>query len=258
MAPRSIWNGTVSVGLINVPVKLYTATESKTVRFREVHLADAGKVEHRRFCSVEDVEVPYAEVVKGFEVGEGEYVVLEKDEVAAAAGERGKVIELESFVDAHAIDPVFFAKTYYMGAGDKGEDAYRLLHAALGKAGRAGIGRFTFHNREYLAAVRPLDGLLTLHTMRFADEVVKGKTIKLEDAKQPSEREVEMAGKLISSLQEDFDPEKRTDEYREAVLDMIERKAEGKPMPKPKEQPPDETPDLLAALEASLGGGKKG
>ena len=254
MAPRSIWNGTVSVGLINVPIKLFTATESKTVRFREVHLADAGKVEHRRFCSAEDVEVPYAEVVKGFEVGEGEYVVLAKEEVAAAAGERGKVIELESFVDAHAIDPVFFAKTYYVGAGDKGEDAYRLLHEALGKAGRAGIGRFTFHNREYLAALRPLDGVLALHTMRFADEVVKGKSIKIADSKAPSDREVEMAGKLISSLHERFNPDKRTDEYREAVLEMIERKADGKEPAKPKEKPPEETPDLLAALEASLGG----
>jgi DNA end-binding protein Ku len=254
MAPRSIWNGTVSVGLINVPIKLFTATESKTVRFREVHLADAGKVEHRRFCSAEDVEVPYAEVVKGFEVGEGEYVVLSKEEVAAAAGERGKVIELESFVDAHAIDPVFFAKTYYVGAGDKGEDAYRLLHEALGKAGRAGIGRFTFHNREYLAALRPLDGVLALHTMRFADEVVKGKSIKIEDSKAPSDREIEMAGKLISSLHEKFDPDKRTDEYRAAVLEMIERKADGKEPAKPKEKPPEETPDLLAALEASLGG----
>ena len=255
---RSLWNGTVTFGLVNVPVKLYSATESKTVHFHEVHEPDGARIEHRRFCAEEDREVPYEEVVKGYEVSEGEYVVLEKDEIAAASGERTHVIAVESFVELDEIDPVFYDKAYFLGAGDKGEDSYRLLHDALERTGRAALGRFTFHNREYLAAIRPLEDVLALHTMRFADEVVKGKTIKLEDSRQPSEREVEMAGKLISSLQEEFEPGKRTDEYREAVLDMIERKADGKEMPKPKEQPPDETPDLLAALEASLGGGKKG
>jgi DNA end-binding protein Ku len=240
------------MGLINVPVKLYTATESKTVHFREVHLEDEGKIEHRRFCSKEEKEVPYEEVVKGFETGADEYVVLSKDEVAAAAGDPAHVIDLEQFVPADAIDPVFYAKTYYAGAGDKGGDAYRLLHDALEKTGRAGLGRFTFHDREYLAAIRAQDGLLLLHTMRFADEVVPGKQIKLERAKAPEKREVEMAGKLVDSLHERWKPAKWKDEYRAAVLDMIERKAAGKQPRKPREKPPEETPDLMAALEASL------
>ena len=226
---RSLWNGTLSVGAIIVPVKLYTAVESKTVRFREVHLADDAKVEHRRFCSKEDREVPYDEVVKGFEVSKGSYVVLDKDEIAAAAGDRAKVIELEAFVDASAIDPLFYEKTYYLGAGKNGADAYRLLQDALAKAGRAGLGRFTFHNREYLAAIRPLDGVLGLHTMRFADELVAGGDIEFDaPGRKPRDREVEMAGKLVTSLQEKFDPRKRKDEYRKAVLKMIERKASGK------------------------------
>jgi DNA end-binding protein Ku len=252
--PRSLWNGTISVGLINVPVKLYTATESKTVHFREVHLEDGAKIEHRRFCSAEDREVPYEDVVKGFEVKKGQYVALEKDEVAAAAGDRSHVVELEHFVELQAIDPIHYDKTYYAGAGDKGGDAYRLLHDALDRTGRAGLGRFTFHNREYLAAIRPLDGVLALHTMRFADEVVPAKQIKFSaPGRKPNDREIKMAGKLVESLHEPWNPGKRKDEYRKAVLDMIERKAAGKKPRKPREQAPDESPDLMAALEASLG-----
>src|SRR5215218_2051053 len=247
--PRSLWNGTISVGVIAVPVKLYTAVESKTVRFREVHLEDGAKIEHRRFCSKEEKEVPYDDVVKGFEVGKGKFVVLEKDEIAAAAGDPAHVIDVESFVETTAIDPVFYAKTYYLGAGAKGGDAYRLLHDALERTGRAGLGRFTFHNREYLAAIRPLDGVLGLHTMRFADEVVPAKQIKLSaPGRKPDDREIQMAGKLVDSLHERWNPGKRKDEYRKAVLDMIERKAAGKKPRKPREQAPDESPDLMAAL----------
>ena len=252
--PRSLWNGTLSVGLINVPVKLYTAVESKTVHFREVHLEDGAKIEHRRFCSAEDKEVPYEDVVKGFEVGDDEYVVLEKDEIAAAAGDGTHVVTLEAFVAADAIDPVFYARTYYAGARDEGEDAYRLLHDALERTGRAGLGRFTFHNREYLAAVRSLDGILALHTMRFADEVVPAKSIRFKaPGRKPRDQEIKMAGKLVESLHERFDPRKRKDEYRAAVLEMIERKAAGKKPKRSKEKPPEEAPDLMAALEASLG-----
>jgi DNA end-binding protein Ku len=255
--PRSLWNGTISVGLINVPVKLFSAVESKTVHFREVHLADEGKVEHRRFCSAEDTEVPYEEVVKGHEVGDDEYVILDKDEIAAAAGDLAHVLPVEAFVEVDAIDPVFYEKTYYLGAGAKGGDAYRLLHDALEQTGRAGLGRFTFHNREYLAAIRALDGVLALHTMRFADEVVPGEDIDFDaPGRKPQDREVEMAGKLVASLHEKWNPGKRKDEYRAAVLDMIERKAAGEKPKRTREKPPEEAPDLMAALEASLGGGK--
>jgi DNA end-binding protein Ku len=253
--PRSLWNGTITFGVIAVPVKLYTATESKTVRFREVHLDDEAKIEHRRFCSKEDKEVDYDDVVKGYEVREGQYVVLTKEEIEAAAGDRAHVIALDAFVEDEAIDPVFYEKTYYLGAGDAGTDAYRLLHDALDATGRAGLGRFTFHNREYLAAVRSLDGVLALHTMRFADELVPGEEIEFDPpSRKPSEQEIEMAGKLVDSLHEAFDPGKRKDTYRAAVLEMIERKAAGKKPRKPKEKPPEETPDLMAALEASLAG----
>jgi DNA end-binding protein Ku len=257
--PRSIWNGTIAFGLMSVPVKLHTATESKTVHFSEVHLDDGARIEHRRFCSKEDKEVEYKEVVKGFEVSENTYVVLEKEEIAAAAGTRGKVIEVEHFVDAADIDPVFYDKTYHLGAGKDGAQPYRLLHDALAATGRAGIGRFTFHDREYLTAVRALDDVLVLHTLRFADELVAGKDIDVPaPSKGPGKREVDMARRLLDTLHEEFEPERYEDEYRQAVLDVIERKAKGEEIAVADEPDAGDQDDLMAMLEASLGGTRKG
>jgi DNA end-binding protein Ku len=259
MAPRSIWNGTIAFGLMTVPVKLHTATESKTVHFSEVHLDDGAKIEHRRFCSKEDKEVEYKDVVKGYEVSDGKYVVLDKEEIAAAAGDRAHVVEVEHFVDAADIDPVFYEKTYYLGAGKEGAEPYRLLHDALDATGRAGIGRFTFHDREYLTAVRAVDGVLVLHTLRFADELVPGKDVDVaEPSKGPGKREVDMARRLIDTLHERFDPERYEDEYRQAVLDVIERKAKGEEIAVADEPEAGDSDDLMAVLEASLGAGKKG
>jgi len=258
MAPRSLWNGTVSVGLVHVPVKLYTATESKTVHFHEVHLEDGARIEHRRFCEKEKREVPYEEVARGFEVRKGEFVLLEKDEVKAAAGGTGHLIEVEHFVPVADIDPVSFEKTYYLGAGDKAKDGYRVLHDALERTGRAAIGRFTFHNREYLAAIRPHGDVLALHTLRFADEVADPGSFDVATAnKGPSEREVNMAGSLVDSLAAKFTPDEYTDEYRERVVEMLEAKAKGKQFVAAEPDEPAEESDLLAALEASLKGSKK-
>src|SRR5690348_16131108 len=160
---RSIWNGTITFGLIAVPIKVHSATEDHGVHFRQVHAKDGAQIKQKRVCSKEGKEVPFKQVAKGYEVKSGEYVMLSKDEVDAAAGERSRLIELEAFVRAPDIDPVFFDKTYYLGAGNKGADAYRLLHDALAKSQRAGIGRWVFHNREYLVAIRPLDDVLSLH-----------------------------------------------------------------------------------------------
>jgi DNA end-binding protein Ku len=252
--PRSIWNGTISVGLAHVPIKLYSATESKTVSFNEVHLADGARLEHKRICSKEDKEVPFKEVVKGFEVAPDEFVVLTKEEVAAAAGARGKVIEIEDFVPDDEIDPVFYEKTYYVGCRDDGE-AYRVFHEALKQTARVGIGRFTFHNREYLAAVRPLDDVLALHTMRFHDELVRGGELEVETpAKGPSKQEIEMAARLVDSLYREFDPTDYEDTYREAVLELIARKAKGEEVEAEAVEPEEETSDLMAALQASLKG----
>jgi DNA end-binding protein Ku len=255
--PKSIWNGTVTFGMVHVPVKLYSATESKTVHFKEVHVKDGAAIEHRRICPKEDREVPYKEVVKGYEVSSGKHVVLEKDEVKAASGNRGKVIELEDFVRVEDIDPVFYDRTYYLGSRDE-EDAFRLLHEALRKSERAGIGRFTFHDREYLVALRAGDGALVLHTLRFHDEVVSGDELELESGgRKPSSREIKMAGELVKSMGVQFKPADYEDTYREAVLELIERKAKGEEVDLVAEEEPAHGDDLAAALEATLAGSRR-
>jgi DNA end-binding protein Ku len=257
--PRSIWNGTVAVGLMSVPIKLYSAVQPKTVRFREVHLEDGGRIEHRRFCSEEDREVPYEEVVRGFEVAPGEYVVLTDEERKAAAGDGAHRIDVEHFVAADEIDPVFYERTYHVGAGKDGEDAYEVLHDALQRTGRAAIGRFTFHDREYLTALRARGGVLALHTLRFADELVDGHDIDAPQPRRaPAKREVEMARRLVDTLYEEFDPTRYQDEYRKAVLEVIRRKADGEEVRRDEEAPAPAGDDLMAALQASLEGARAG
>lgn len=253
--PKSIWNGTVTFGMVNVPVKLYSATESKTVHFQEVHVKDGAKIEHRRVCPKEDREVPFKQIVKGYEVSDGRYVVLQKDEIKAAAGDRGKVINLSDFVDAAEIDPVFYEKTYYVGSRDD-EDAFELLYQALRKTGRAGIGRFSFHDREYLISLRAGDGVLVLHTLRFHDEVVSGDELEIERGRKPSGKEIDMAARLVDSLSEKFDPAAYEDTYRDAVHGLIKRKAKGEEIDLAAQEEPAQGDDLAAALEASLSGSR--
>jgi DNA end-binding protein Ku len=251
--PRSLWNGTIAFGAVAVPVKLYSAVDAKTVHFHEVHLQDGARIEHRTFCSKEDKEVPRDEIVKGYEVRQGKYVVVDKEEIDAAGGSRSRIVDVERFVPLADIDPVFFDKSYFVGPQDDGADAYKLLQAAMDAAGRAALARFTYHNREYLAAIRPYETIMVLHTMRFADELVEPKDLDVPRAgRKPDDREVKMAQKLIESLHEQWRPGRLHDEHREAVLAAIKAKAAGKEITaeeEPETEPPD---DLMAALEASL------
>jgi DNA end-binding protein Ku len=259
MALRSIWNGTIAFAGVFVPVKVHSATEDRSVHFHEVHLDDGARIEHKRICPKEGKEVPYKEIVKGYEVAEGTFVLLDDDELKAAAGAASRVIEVEEFVCAGDIDPVMFVKSYYLGSQDTGKDAYRLLHDALAKTGRAGIGRWVFHNREYLVAFRALDDVIAMHTMHFHDELVPAKDLDVPKAsKKPSKRELDMAGKLVESLQAPFKPEKFEDTYRALLLEYIEAKAKGKVQSLPKRsEASGDSDDLMAALEASVSG-KKG
>jgi DNA end-binding protein Ku len=251
MAPRSIWNGTIAFGLVNVPVKVFSATESKSVHFHQVHLADGARIEHRKVCPKDDETVSSDEIVKGYELSDGTFVELTKDEIA---GERSKLIDVEHFVAGDAIDPAFYDKTYYLGAGDDGEAAYRLLRKALETSGKVALGRWTFHDRERLVTIRPLDKILSLQTMHFHDEVVGVDDLDLPDPQRnPSDREIEMAGKLVKSLAATFAPSSYEDTYREAVLAVIERKAKGEEIVEaPEETKQQDADDLMAALEASL------
>jgi DNA end-binding protein Ku len=251
--PRSIWNGTITFGLVTVPIKVYSATESKTVRFHEVHAKDGSRVEHRRICSKDGKEVDYDDVVKGYEAGKGKWVELTDDEIAAAAGSQSRRIEIDHFVPLDDVDPVYYERPYYLGAQDEGRDAYALLHTALDRAGRAGVGRWVFHNRERTVLLRPLEDVLVIHTMRFADEIVDPGEFELGRVRRkPSDREIKMASSLVDGLHTDFDPSEYEDSYRGDVLELVERKAAGKNIELPADEEPEAADDLLAALEASL------
>jgi len=255
MALRSIWNGTIAFAGVFVPIKVHSATEDHSLHFHEVHVDDGARIEHKRICSKEGKEVPYKEIVKGYEVSDGKFVVLEDDEVKAAAGENSRLIEVEEFVCVAEIDPIMFEKTYYLGNQDKGKDAYRLLRDALDETGRAGIGRWVFHNREYLVAVRAFANVLGMHTMRFHDELVPAKDLDIPTpSRNPSKRELDMAGRLVESLHARFEAEKFEDTYRERLLAYIEAKAKGRLDKLPKRTEARDPDDIMAALEASLAG----
>ena len=252
---RSIWNGTITFGLAAVPIKVHSATEDRGVHFHQVHAKDGARVKQVRICSKEGKEVPYKQVAKGYEVRKGEYVMLDQEEIDAAAGERSHVIVLEEFVRAEAIDPVYYDRAYYLGAGKDGQDAYRLLHDALERSERVGVGRWVFHNREYLGAVRPLDRVLALHTMRFDAELIDADSLDLSaTSRKPNRREIEMAGKLVDSLHAGFDASAFRDTYRDRVLALIKAKASGEEPDLPDAAEPEEAQDLMSALEASLAG----
>jgi DNA end-binding protein Ku len=251
--PRSIWNGTVAFGLVRVPVKLYSATESKRIPLRERHVKDGAAIEHRRLCVKEGREVAYGEIVKGYEVSEGSYVVLTKEEIAAADGPEAHVVEIEHFVSREEIDPAHYERAYYLGPGKLGEEPYRLLQAALERSDRAGIGRFVFHNKAHLVAIRALEDVIVLHTMRFADELVpEGEVESAKPDKRPSKLELDTAQLLVGQLDAKFEPASYTNGYRDAVLAMIEKKARGEAIEAPESRQATPEGDLLSALEASL------
>ncbi len=252
-APRSMWNGTVAFGEVVFPVKLYSIVQERRVRFREVHLADGGRIVHRRFGSESGEEIPAERIRKAYEISDGNQVVLDEEEIAAARGENTKVIQLEHFVPAEEIDPLFYDRPYVLGAQAGGEHAYRVLHAALERTGRVGIGRFMLRTREQLVALGVHDRALRLYTMRFADEIVSSGDLDLPAlSRTPTDRELEMARRLVETLAQAWEPEEYEDRHRQAVLALIEQKAAGKELQVPAVPEPAETPDLIAALEASL------
>src|SRR6266516_618457 len=255
---RAIWSGSISFGLLNVPVKLYSAVARRSIGLREIRESDGARIRHRRVAEGTDDEVPYEQIAKAFEIAPDRYVPLSKDELEALAPEKSRAIEVHDFVDLDEIDPIYFDSPYYLGPAEGAERAYSLLARAMEESGKVAVARFVFRNKEHLAALRPADGVLTLTTMRFADEVVP--PAELEDvlpAEKPkvAKREVEMAEKLIDSLTRRFDPGAYRDEHREQLLAVIERKAEGKDVltaPAAEAPEPTKAPDLMAALEESI------
>jgi DNA end-binding protein Ku len=254
---RAIWSGSISFGLLNVPVKLYSAVARRNIALREIRDSDSARIKHRRVAEGTDEEVAYENIVKAYEITPGQYVPLSKDEMSSLAPEKTRAIEVKDFVDLEQIDPIYFDSPYYLGPADGAEKAYALLAKAMESSGKVAIARFVFRNKEHLAALRTNGGVLTLTTMRFADEVVP--TTELEEvlpaeAPKVAKREQEMAEQLIESLSTDFDPSGYRDEYREQLLALIERKAEGKEIVAAdvEERQATKAPDLMAALEESI------
>ncbi len=254
---RAIWSGSISFGLLNVPVKLYSAVARRNIALREIRGSDSARIKHRRVAEGTDEEVPHDEIVKAFEITPGNYVPLSKDEMSALAPEKTRAIDVQDFVDIGEIDPMYFDSPYYLGPAAGAEKAYSLLAAAMESSGKAAIARFVFRNKEHLAAIRASGAVLTLTTMRFADEVVPASELDdvLPEGKpKVAKREQQMAEQLIESLSTKFKPADYRDEYREELLGLIERKAEGKEIVAPEAEAPKATkaPDLMAALEESI------
>ena len=253
--PRAIWSGSISFGLVNVPVKLVTATSPKDVRFHQLHATDGGRINQKRVCSVDGEEVDYSEIVKGYEIHRGQYVVVDPEEIENLAPEASRSIDIEEFVELADIDPLFFDHSYYLVPEGAAARPYALLVEAMEGTGKVGIGRFVLRTKQYLAALRPRDGALVLSTMLFADEVVGTGELEVPTTKdtKPSDKELNMARQLVSSLSNEWEPEKYKDDYRERVLELIEAKAAGNEIaiPEPAEAPAPVV-DLMAALEASL------
>jgi DNA end-binding protein Ku len=265
--PRAIWTGSISFGLVNVPVKLYSAQKKQDVHFHQLDEATGARVRNKRVSEKTGREVPYEKIVKGYEFGKGKYVAVTQDELEDFKPEATKTIDIEDFVELEDIDPIFYERTYYLAPAGKAAGpakAYALLLRSMTDKGKVGIGRVVLRTKQYLAAVRPIgDGkALALSTMLFHDEVVPVSDVPDLPDRMPSvnEREKKMATQLIDSLTSDWKPENYKDTYRKELLKLIERKAEGKEIvvEEAEEDKGAKVVDLMAALEASLEANKKG
>jgi DNA end-binding protein Ku len=253
---RAIWSGAISFGLVNVPVKLYSATSPKTVRFHQLSSKTGARIKQKRVDPTTGDEVPFEEIIKGYEITPDRYVTIAPEELDALDPKATRTVDIEEFVDLVDIDPIFYDHNYYLAPTAGGAKAYKLLLDAMREAGKVGIGRVVLRSKQQLCALRPAGDALTLTTMLFGDEVLAPDRIDELDAlgdAEASERELKMAQQLIASLSADFEPTKYRDEYRERVLELIERKAAGEEIAvQPQAEEPAAAPDLMAALEASL------
>jgi len=252
--PRPIWSGAISFGLVNVPVKLFSAVSSKDVRFHQLDAKSNARVKQKRVSAATGEEVAYEDIVKGYELSPDTYVTITSDELEALDPKATKSIDIEDFVDLDTIDPVYYERPYYLVPDKGGTKAYALLREAMRETNKVGIARVVLRTKQYLAAIRPKGDALVLETMLFADEVVPDDDLDLpREEVEVSEREEKMARQLIDSLSSDFEPGKYRDEYRERVLALIEQKASGQEVVVEEQtEEPTKVVDLMAALEASL------
>ena len=259
--PRPIWNGAISFGLVSIPVKLYSATIERTVRFHQIDSKTGSRVRQKRVSEADGAEVPYDQIVKGYELSSGRYVMISDDEMAALDPKASRTIDLLEFVDLESIDPIYYDSAYYLAPDPATAKPYALLLNAMLDAGKVGIARFVMRGKERLCALRADDDKIVLSTMRYADEIREVDDIEQLDAVaevELTDQEVAMAGQLIASLDAEFDPTRFHDEYREKVMELVERKQDGDDSIVETEEAPEENKviDLMAALEASVADAK--
>ncbi len=259
--PRAIWSGAISFGLVSVPVKLYTAVSRKSVRFNQIDAETNSRVKQKRI-NAEGDEVPYEQIVKGYEISKDSYVIVTEDELAALSPKASRMIDITDFVLEEQIDPVFYDAAYFLVPDELARKSYTLLSRAMEESGRVAIATFVMRTKQYLVAIRPTEGRLMMSTMVYADELVSPEEIpgleELEDI-DVSDAELAMAGQLIDSLATDFEPDQYRDTYREKVLDLLEQKASGEIQSIEAAPAAEEAAvvDLLAALEASVNAAKE-
>jgi DNA end-binding protein Ku len=252
---RSIWTGTISFGLVTVPVKMYSAVNRRTVRFNQLHKATGARIVQKRVDPTTGDDVDYADIVKGYELAPDRYVVIDPEELDALDPKKTKTIDILDFVSLDEIDPIFYDHPYYLAPGPGGAKPYTLLLEAMRKTNKVGIAKVVIRSKENLVALRPVEGdVLGMATMIFADEVIDPRRIDdLPEDVEINDRELEIAEQLVESLTGPFEPERYKDTYREQVLSLIEKKAAGEEIavqPQVEEEAP--VPDLMAALKASL------
>lgn len=252
---RALWSGTLSFGLVNVPVRLHSAVRDHDLHFHQLHEKDGARIETRRFCEQEDTEVPWEEIGRGYERKDGTQVVLTDEELEAVAPKRTRTIEIGAFVDVADIDPIFYDDPYFLVPAGEAEGvrrAYKLLVEVMRDRDQAALGRFVLRTKEHLVAVRVRDGLLSLTTMRFHDEVRPTKGIDT-GGRKPANTQLDQAVKLVEALSTDWDPERYEDRYRKRLQQVVRRKRQGKTIKPPeKEKAPEPASDLMEALQRSL------
>jgi DNA end-binding protein Ku len=251
VAPRSIWTGSIAFGLVNVPVRMYSAVEEHTLHFNFVHAPDGSRIGYEKICKAENKPVPDDEIVKAFEYEKGEWVYMTDEDFEAAAAENHRTIDIRAFVPFEDIDPIYFERTYYLGPEENGERVYSLLSRAMDDSGLAGVAKWVMRDRQNLGLLRVRDGAIALERMHFADEIRSTEGIALGDVKL-DKSELEMAAQLIEQYSGKFKPEEYRDTYRDALCEIIQAKRKGEEVRVEAEPEPEAPTDLMAALRASV------
>jgi DNA end-binding protein Ku len=253
--PRSIWKGVITFGMVSIPVRLFGATEDRDIRFHLLHAPDHGRIKFKRWCEIDDREAPAEELVRAFEITKEHYVELTDEDLAKLPLPSKHAIELSAFVEAREIDPIYYERSYYLEPEETGLKPYALLVKVLHAKGVTGIAKVALRNKERLCGLRPLDGTLVLETLYYPDEI-RERPKELPNV-LVSERETAVASSLVDALAEPFRPEEYHDQYREALLELIENKAQGRRVVAPEGEPAAKVHDLMEALKASVTAAKK-